>query len=51
MTIICLESAMEQDYCHFLSELINEAKESGDAEEIALIRSFWGNKDSWEEIQ
>lgn len=50
MTVICLESNIEQDYSWFLSELITEAKESGDAEGIAFIRSFWNNEDTWEEI-
>jgi len=51
MTIICLESSMEQDYSYFLSELIEDAKDGGSDEEIALIRSFWGNENTWEEIK
>ena len=51
MTVICLESAMEEDYSHFLSELIEEAKAGGAEEEVALIRSFWGNEYTWEQIQ
>lgn len=49
--VICLESRMEQDYSYFLSEMIEDARVNGTEEEIALIRSFWGNENSWEEIQ
>lgn len=51
MTVICLESAVEQDYSFFLSELIEEAKAGGTEEEIELIRSFWGKQYSWDDIQ
>lgn len=49
-SIICLESAVEQDYSWFLSEFIAETKESQDADDVSLIRSFWNNEDSWEDI-
>ncbi len=42
---------MEQDYSYFLSELIEEAKAGGSAEEIAFIRKLWGDELSWEEVQ
>jgi len=51
MTVIAIEPAMVQDYSYFLSELIEDAKLGGSEEDIALIRSFWGNENSWEEIQ
>jgi hypothetical protein len=51
MTVICLESAMEQDYSFFLSELIEEAKEGGTEEEIEFIRSLWGHQYSWDAIK
>jgi hypothetical protein len=46
-----VEHAMELDYSDFLRELIEEAKESGDAAKIALICSIWGNTCTWELIQ
>ncbi len=51
MTIICLESDVEKDYAHFLSEFIQETIEDKNPESIATIRSFWDNEYSWEEIQ
>lgn len=51
MTVICLESAIEQDYSFFLSELIEDAKKNGTEEEIEFIRSLWGRQYSWKDIQ
>lgn len=50
MTIIDLETDVEKDYTWFLSEFIVETKESNDQVDIDIIRSFWNNEDSWEDI-
>lgn len=51
MSVVQLETAMEQDYCHFLGELIEEAKQSKDPEEIAFILNLWDNENDWATVQ
>lgn len=51
MTVICLETDIEKDYSQFLSEFIEETVEDKSPESIALIRSFWNDEYTWENIQ
>lgn len=37
-------------FSHFLGDLIEETKESGDEKQIAFLRGLWDNE-SWDRIQ